>query len=168
MAYMKAEPKYEPIADGVETIQDIRPRGFIFRSLNYTHVILIGVELVLAAVLVVGAVLGTSCQARKHLDGLSELGLYNTTMRFDNHSHLLRDSSEAKQYWSDLLDSGGVLSLNTKWALQQGLRASAASPTDPSHSIYQLDVFHALHCLVSIIPSMRSMANAWRTQCERT
>ncbi|KAL6821252.1 hypothetical protein V8C40DRAFT_280592 [Trichoderma camerunense] len=68
----------------------------------------------------------------------------------------MADSHDADKYWRDLLDSGGVISLNTEWARKQGLRPSAQSPTDPSQSIYQVDVFHALHCLNAIRQNLMS------------
>ncbi|KAB5576586.1 hypothetical protein GE09DRAFT_1216278 [Coniochaeta sp. 2T2.1] len=71
-------------------------------------------------------------------------------MTFHNQSDLLRSSDEADMYWARLLESGGVVSLNTEWARQSGLRKSATSPTDPSQSIYQVDIFHALHCMNAI------------------
>ncbi|KAM4066823.1 hypothetical protein HRG_000841 [Hirsutella rhossiliensis] len=77
-------------------------------------------------------------------------------MRFENNSHLLADSRQADDYWRLLLKSGGVVSLDTEWALGQGLRPSAQSPTDASQSIYQIDVFHALHCLNSIRQNLMS------------
>lgn len=86
------------------------------------------------------------------LDGLHQLGAYNTTMSFHNNSELLLSSDDADVYWARLLESGGVVSLDTEWALDQGLQVSAESPTDSSQSIYQVDVFHALHCLVSFNP----------------
>jgi hypothetical protein len=155
----KAEASYEPLADSDEdagvqgrcSLSGDRRRLFSART-SLIHLVIIVVEIIFACVLVGGSIfLGTSCRARHfmgHLDGLSELGAYNTTMRFDNYSHLLQDSVEAKSYWGKLLQTGGVLSLDTEWALKQGLRPSAESPTDPSQSIYQVDVFHALHCLV--------------------
>lgn len=149
---------YKSLSDD-ETPQTQR-RGRINQTLrelmlsNVTHVIIVALELLLFAFLVVGFVILSqarqSTYGKPELDGLSRLGEYNTTREFSNHSHLLLgDSDEANGYWRHLIESGGVVSLDTEWALDQGLRASHQSPTDPSQSIYQIDVFHALHCLVS-------------------
>ena len=117
------------------------------------HISIITFELILAGIVLAGFMYHSkSCGIQKvggSLDGLLDLGGYNTTMTFRNNSHLLRDTWEAKKYWNDALETAGVLSLDTQWAFDQGLRPSAVSPTDPSQSIYQVDVFHALHCLVS-------------------
>lgn len=122
------------------------------RSIGFIHLAIVGSELVLLAILLAGYVglKHGSQPSQDSLDGLSYLTTsYNTTMTFHNQSHLLRASSEADSYWARLLESGGVVSLDTQWAHAQGLRKSAISPTDPSQSIYQVDVFHALHCMVS-------------------
>ncbi|KAH8883053.1 hypothetical protein GQ53DRAFT_811720 [Thozetella sp. PMI_491] len=47
-------------------------------------------------------------------------------------------------------ESGGVISLDTESALKQALRHSAASPTGPSQTIYQVDVFHSLQFLNAV------------------
>lgn len=118
------------------------------------HIAILGTELLLLAILLAGyAVLYRSSHglvpANGSLDGLREIAsTYNTTMTFHNQSDLLRSSHEADTYWAKLLESGGVVSLNTDWALQSGLPESASSPTDSTQSIYQVDSFHALHCMV--------------------
>ncbi|KAK5993601.1 Hydroxylase cctR-like protein [Cladobotryum mycophilum] len=118
------------------------------------HIAIISFELILCAFLVAGFVFlknaRESLTERVPLDGLLDLGSYNTMMKFENNSYLHRDTEEGNTYWKNLLESGGVVSLNTEWAQEQGLRPSAMSPTDSSQSIYQIDVFHALHCLNSI------------------
>ena len=127
--------------------------GYINFS-TFIHAGVIIVELLIASVLILGFIdlhksprLTTSGPM---LDGLVALGDYNSTRVFSNHSHLLYgDSDEATGYWRHLIETGGVVSLDTVWALDQGLRPSHQSPTDSNQSIYQVDVFHALHCLVS-------------------
>lgn len=117
---------------------------------RYLHVVIIAIETILAAILILGYILVSQTHSPKPaLDGLLNLNSYTTSSKFHNNSHLLRGSHEANTYWKTLLNSGGVVSLDTKWALSQGLSESATSPTDSSKSIYQVDVFHALHCMVS-------------------
>jgi len=122
-------------------------------KLSPIHLMIIGTEVILAMLLAIGFIVlrpGQRLSARElPLDGLVEVGAYNTTMSFHDNSDLLRGTAAANDYWKKLLDGGGVVSLNTEWALEQGLQESATSPTDSSQSIYQIDVFHALHCLVS-------------------
>ncbi len=128
------------------------------------HIAIVSTELILFTILIaIYAFLRsgqhTSPMGDNALDGLTRLAsTYNTTMIFYNQSSLLRSSHDADMYWANLLESGGVVSLNTKWALESGLRKSATSPTDPSQSIYQVDVFHALHCMVCVFIS------SWQTR----
>lgn len=42
----------------------------------------------------------------------------------------------------------GIVAVDTEWAIRQNLTPSAAHPENATQSIYQVDVFHALHCLV--------------------
>lgn len=160
----KLEAEYKPLSEaedttehGIPPTQQTGRASFLLRRINASsviHSVIIGVEIILFAVLIAGSIcLDNARQAlsKGHsLDGLSRLGSYNTTMVFQNNSNLLLDSDEAANYWRNLLGSGGVVSLDTEWAHQQGLRPSAMSPTDSSQSIYQVDVFHALHCLVRL------------------
>jgi hypothetical protein len=126
------------------------------------HAGIISLEFILGVLLLVGFFLLNDKRHRattsdSSLDGLLSLNTYNTTLEFRNQSELLRISDEANNYWRDLLSSGGVVSLNTQWALDQGLKQSATSPTDSEQSIYQVDVFHALHCLVPL-PCMHELS----------
>ncbi|KAK4087746.1 hypothetical protein ACCO45_003878 [Purpureocillium lilacinum] len=164
----KLEAEYKPLAEGdgdSDTIDDGQVQRHNrtdarTRSSRLFHVGVIGLELVLCVLLTAGFIVldqsRRSLGSKVSLDGLSDLWSYNTTMRFENNSHLLADTHHADRYWSDLLESAGVVSLNTEWAHHQGLTPSAQSPTDPTQSIYQVDVFHALHCLNSIRQNLMS------------
>lgn len=159
----KPEVGYKPISDVEDgTERRTQPKqqsddsswlGKGLKSSTTIHAAIISIEVVLCIVLLAGSIcLDRTRQALSigaPLDGLSQLGLYNTTMRFQNNSNLVGYTHEAAEYWRDLLDNGGVVSLNTEWAQEQGLRPSAESPTDSTQSIYQVDVYHALHCMVS-------------------
>lgn len=113
------------------------------------HAIIIVFELALAVLVVAGTLHNTKGKAsRSNRLDILDLNDYNSTLFFKNSSHLLKDSREADLYWQDLLLSGGVVSLDKTWAKANGLRKSATSPSDDSQSIYQVDVYHALHCLV--------------------
>lgn len=49
----------------------------------------------------------------------------------------------------------GIVALETEWALQNGYAPSRLHSEDPTKSIYQIDMFHALHCVVG------SLMNLW-------
>lgn len=150
-AELEAVPFNE--SDTLKGIHGRHEKPSLMRVPKAIHLFIIGTELLVAGVLAFAFFILSQkhLQSAKHvsLDGLRELGGYNTTMKFHNNSELLRDSDMANDYWRNLLGGGGVISVNTEWALAQGLQQSATSPTDPNQSIYQVDVFHALHCLVS-------------------
>jgi len=44
----------------------------------------------------------------------------------------------------------GVVALDAAWAKKSGLAPAAPHPYDNHSNIYQVDVFHSLHCLVSL------------------
>lgn len=156
-ALAEAEPASEALDHGAPRRRSVAPEYEARRSGSSTaiHAGIVFLELVACAVLIAGFVVLDEARplqgtGRGLLDGLARLASYNSSMRFDNGSSLLADSRQADDYWRRLLESGGVVSLDTDWALRQGLRPSAQSPTDASRSIYQVDVFHALHCLVGL------------------
>ncbi|KAJ6107669.1 hypothetical protein N7523_008992 [Penicillium sp. IBT 18751x] len=41
----------------------------------------------------------------------------------------------------------GIVSVTTEWAAQHGLPPSAPTPDTPGELVYQVDGFHAMHCL---------------------
>lgn len=143
-----------------------------FRRFSVIHASILLLEVVLCALLIAGFIVLNQTRravgSKVSLDGLSQLGSYNTSMKFQDGSKHMADSHDADKYWRDLLDSGGVISLNTEWARKQGLRPSAQSPTDPSQSIYQVDVFHALHCLVCLYFLQSSLMYSDLTWYHRT
>lgn len=46
----------------------------------------------------------------------------------------------------------GIVSVTEEWAAQHGLPPSAPTPDTPGELVYQVDGFHAMHCLVSFRP----------------
>ncbi|KAF7538385.1 hypothetical protein G7054_g2960 [Neopestalotiopsis clavispora] len=72
---------------------------------------------------------------------------YNQTVHFTENVNLMRKSPESSKFWSDLQATSGIISVPTEWALGLGFSPSRESPETPGHSIYQLDMYHSLHCL---------------------
>ena len=56
---------------------------------------------------------------------------------------------------SDCNLADGVVSVPTQWALDLGLTTSLANPDQPDQSVYQVDMYHSLHCLVCTFSLMR-------------
>ncbi len=55
----------------------------------------------------------------------------------------------------------GVVAIDTEWALVHGLAPSLPHPQDTAKSIYQIDMFHSMHCVVSDIHQLGSRADKW-------
>ncbi|KAL2071926.1 hypothetical protein VTL71DRAFT_13161 [Oculimacula yallundae] len=47
----------------------------------------------------------------------------------------------------ELNSSDGVVAVDTQWALQHGYAPTFIHPYDESKSIYQIDMFHSMHCI---------------------
>jgi len=80
------------------------------------------------------------------LDNYFELAQYNTTKHFFGNVSLVRPSTMADDFWDRIQRTDGIVTVPTEWALQY-FTPSAPSPDDPAQSIYQVDVFHSIHCL---------------------
>ena len=93
-----------------------------------------------------------------------DLAAHNTTKHFLGNVSLVLPSPMADGFWDriqrsklfltvnrasliDIFLADGIVTVPTEWALQHFM-ASAPSPDNPDHSIYQVDVFHSIHCLV--------------------
>lgn len=42
----------------------------------------------------------------------------------------------------------GVVAIDTEWAVRNNFAPSTPHPEDPTKSIYQIDMFHSIHCVV--------------------
>jgi len=93
-----------------------------------------------------------------------ELAEYNTTKYFSGNISLATHSAMADEFWDriqsgnssfvviltsliEIYLAGGVVSVDTDWALRH-FKPSTRSPDNSEQSIYQVDVFHSIHCLV--------------------
>jgi len=85
-----------------------------------------------------------------HVDRLQTylaLENYNKTTFFTENIDLMEKSDKADRFWSRIQATDGIVSVPTDWALELGFAPSRQSPENPEYSIYQVDVFHSLHCL---------------------
>ncbi|RFU80664.1 hypothetical protein TARUN_1549 [Trichoderma arundinaceum] len=107
-----------------------------FRRFSVIHVVILLLEVILCGLLVSGFIVLN--QTRKalgtkvSLDGLSQLGSYNTSMRFQNGSKHMAASQDADEYWRDLLGSGGN-------SIRQNLMSKTPPPWDETHMLHCLD-----------------------------
>ncbi|KAF2094586.1 hypothetical protein NA57DRAFT_80387 [Rhizodiscina lignyota] len=79
-----------------------------------------------------------------------ELNKFNTPTTFLSNPDIVPESDENDIYWRVSMHpkGGGVVIVPDEWAAERGLPPSAAAPPKyPGSSVYQVEVFHQLHCL---------------------
>ncbi|KAJ5623405.1 hypothetical protein N7490_012010 [Penicillium lividum] len=94
-------------------------------------------------------------QHQHQLDDYGSLSQFNRTWDYSNHSTLGEPRERGTFYhetWDDMVGHHGVVSVTEEWAAQHGLPPSASTPGLPGEVAYQVDGFHAMHCLVSSRP----------------
>ena len=77
---------------------------------------------------------------------------YNTSQTFTvnkNDLSLVKSSPEADKYWMSITKDrrNGLVSIPLDWAKKHGLRPSAQKTKD-GETVFSVDMFHQLHCLV--------------------
>jgi len=83
------------------------------------------------------------------LDNYLTLSQYNVTKHFLGNVSLAMSSPSADEYWDMIQKTDGIVSVPTEWALNH-YPSSQPQPDMPDQSIYQVDVFHSIHCLYRI------------------
>jgi hypothetical protein len=70
--------------------------------------------------------------------------------------HLALDTDEANYYWLNITRDmrNGLVSLPTKVTQKLGLEGSGLK-TAPGETVFQVDMFHQLHCLVGRPSTLR-------------
>ena len=82
---------------------------------------------------------------------------------FGSEEHLGRDGdSLADTYWDNLNVDAGIVSLPLDWAMEMGLPRAQPFPWDNTRSIYLLNGYHNVHCLVSQNPAYVSRIHGLR------
>ncbi|KAJ5710331.1 hypothetical protein N7488_004487 [Penicillium malachiteum] len=89
-------------------------------------------------------------QHQHQLDEYGSLSQFNKSWDYSNHStggvpHEGRTFYH--ETWEDMASHHGLVSVTKEWAAQHGLPPSAPTPDTPGELVYQLDGFHAMHCL---------------------
>ncbi|KAF3015041.1 hypothetical protein E8E14_010274 [Neopestalotiopsis sp. 37M] len=64
----------------------------------------------------------------------------------------------------------GIVAIDTEWALVHGYAPSVQHPEDASKSIYQIDMFHSMHCIYRLRNKLTSHAplEEWPRDDEHT
>ncbi|KAH8884349.1 hypothetical protein GQ53DRAFT_880091 [Thozetella sp. PMI_491] len=106
---------------------------------------------------------GLSTPAAQYYD----LNRYNTTQMYtEDGTEFMANTPEGEEFWQKVLDNHGIVSVPTEWAQSLDLPRTQPHPEIPDHSIYQIDVFHSLHCLYRIRTQLVSneTTNLWISQ----
>ncbi|KZL77786.1 ABC transporter [Colletotrichum tofieldiae] len=78
------------------------------------------------------------------------LSHYNATKKAYDIVDAADPSPEADRFWHDLQKTDGIVVVNSRWAQQNNLPPTVDHPYEPQVKIYQINVFHSLHCLYRI------------------
>lgn len=86
--------------------------------------------------------------------------LYNTSRTFTVNKEdlaLVRNTKFANEYWKNITagNNNGLVSMPIAWAEAHNLKSSDQK-TAPGQSVFQVDLFHQLHCLVCLLVSHNS------------
>lgn len=60
------------------------------------------------------------------------------------------NSSESAAAWDAIQPGHGIVAVDPQWAADQGVMESHRHPKDDTKSVYVIEAYHALHCLVRI------------------
>ncbi|TEA17327.1 Phenylalanine aminomutase [Colletotrichum sidae] len=82
--------------------------------------------------------------------GVSALEAYNTTKQAYDIIDAADRSEEATRFWTELKNYDGVVAIDDAFAEQLNLPPSVPHPDNANTKIYQVNVFHSLHCLYRI------------------
>ncbi|KAK0377256.1 hypothetical protein CLIM01_05406 [Colletotrichum limetticola] len=75
---------------------------------------------------------------------------YNSTEKLYDIVDAADRSPEADAFWHELQKTDGIVAVRSEWAKEKALPDTVSHPDDPASKIYQINVFHALHCLYRI------------------
>lgn len=57
-------------------------------------------------------------------------------------------SNETQQLWNDINYSHGTIAVDNSWAKEQNWPDAMQLPSDSTKSVYLLEGYHLLHCVV--------------------
>ncbi|KAK2002103.1 hypothetical protein LX36DRAFT_627517 [Colletotrichum falcatum] len=82
--------------------------------------------------------------------GYFALEQYNTTVKAYDIVDAADPSPEADRFWHDLRKTDGIVAVDGGWAQRVNLPSTVDHPHEPHLKLYQINVFHSLHCLYRI------------------
>lgn len=167
-AYSALSQNQSSISDDFGTEQDTiaedEPRRRGFKLPTVTIILAACCTLLSVIVAVQTAVIWRAYQHVKHITKFDAschmLEIGGIVPRIAN-AHSAFDSSNetiAAAAWDGIEAGHGDVVVDPEWAARQGLPPSAEHPYMPGKSVYVIEAYHAMHCLVSysVNPSCRS------------
>ncbi|KAK1590318.1 uncharacterized protein LY79DRAFT_590519 [Colletotrichum navitas] len=82
--------------------------------------------------------------------GYFALERYNATDKAYDIVDAADPSPEADQFWHELRNADGIVAVDGGWAKRANLPPTVDHPHEPHLKLYQINVFHSLHCLYRI------------------
>ncbi|KAF2104953.1 hypothetical protein NA57DRAFT_71152 [Rhizodiscina lignyota] len=88
---------------------------------------------------------------------------YGQRTTFENKQESVFPSTENDHWWRSITytEDGGVVRLSKDWIAAHSIPESASPPDDPNSGIYQISVFHQLHCLGIIRQRLNDPNNSY-------
>ncbi|KAH8651937.1 hypothetical protein BGZ60DRAFT_533807 [Tricladium varicosporioides] len=84
------------------------------------------------------------------LDTYFGLADYNIVKEFYGDPDLVNTTTKSEALFERIQRTDGIVAIDTQWALQNGYAPSHVHPNDSTKSIYQVDMFHSMHCVYRI------------------
>ncbi|TDZ71707.1 hypothetical protein CTRI78_v001812 [Colletotrichum trifolii] len=81
------------------------------------------------------------------LDDYFSLDHFNETRVYVNDETYDPGAISQQDAWDEIYLQYGIVSISDEWAVAHGFRPSAPTPGVTGQMVYQVDVFHNLHCL---------------------
>ncbi|KUJ15245.1 uncharacterized protein LY89DRAFT_735374 [Mollisia scopiformis] len=111
--------------------------------------------------------------SRTYMHGLNtyfDLMKFDTVKDFYGDSSLMSRTAESDALFAHIQKTDGVVAIDTEWALKHNLSPSRLHPEDPTKSIYQIDMFHSMHCVYRLRNMLTSKLSleAWPRNDDHT
>ncbi|KAI1453923.1 hypothetical protein F4805DRAFT_354207 [Annulohypoxylon moriforme] len=90
-------------------------------------------------------------QSQPHeLDDYQQLYNYNKSLAYIGDDGYSLEDYLSDKVWDKIYSEYGFVSISEEWASKHNIPISAPTPGTPGEMVYQVDVFHNLHCLSRI------------------
>ncbi|XMA12778.1 hypothetical protein WAI453_005569 [Rhynchosporium graminicola] len=163
--YTAAHTQEHEISEG-ETNKTVRKNVFIkaFVILELIHII------IFLAFYSSSHAFWQPAKSENNLEKYFDLYEYNSVREFFGDWKKMRLNDESEKLLGQIEETDGVVAIDTQWALSHGYATTFIHPYDNSKGIYQIDMFHSMHCIHRIRNKLTSDASLqeWPRNDEHT